>query len=309
MGAGTTGTIGATGKPSSLKTTGEVAKPSEIEPWATLLVLQASPFCNINCDYCYLPNRTSTRRMSMQVLASAIEKTYASDLVRGELTIIWHAGEPLAVPISWYEEALATISVTAPTEANIVHSIQSNGTLLNQRWCDFIKSHDIRVGLSIDGPDFLHDLHRKTRRGDGSHRAAMRGLQLLKDNDIPFHVIAVITQRGSWTRAGNLRLLRDGRCRAPGLQYRRSRGGARCLHSLRQTRRTRAPVLSNDLRKSEEARKRSRISRLGSNDARRLARTTATAARALRLTGTTRTAPSRPHKPSIVAMRCKCRSI
>ena len=48
--------------------------------------------------------------MSMQVLASAIEKTYASDLVRGELTIIWHAGEPLAVPISWYEEALATIS-------------------------------------------------------------------------------------------------------------------------------------------------------------------------------------------------------
>jgi uncharacterized protein len=131
--------------------------------------------------------------MSMPVLASAIEKTYASDLVRGELTIIWHAGEPLAVPISWYEEALATISLTAPSGANIVHSIQSNGTLLNQAWCDFIRSHDIRMGLSIDGPDFLHDLHRKTRRGDGSHRAAMRGLQLLKDNDIPFHVIAVIT--------------------------------------------------------------------------------------------------------------------
>ena len=97
------------------------------------------------------------------------------------------------MPISWYEEALATISLTAPSGANIVHSIQSNGTLLNQAWCDFIKRHDIRIGLSIDGPDFLHDLHRKTRRGDGSHRAAMRGLQLLKDNDIPFHVIAVIT--------------------------------------------------------------------------------------------------------------------
>jgi len=63
--------------------------------------------------------------MSMQVLASAIEKTYASDLIRCELTIIWHAGEPLAVPISWYEEAFATISLTAPGEAKIVHSIQS----------------------------------------------------------------------------------------------------------------------------------------------------------------------------------------
>ena len=203
--AGTIGTIGVTGKPLSnlpegcqesanpLEANGGFFKSSEIEPWATLLVLQASPFCNINCDYCYLPNRTSTRRMSMPVLASAIEKTYASDLVRGELTIIWHAGEPLAVPIAWYEEALATISLTAPSGANIVHSIQSNGTLLNQAWCDFIRSHDIRMGLSIDGPDFLHDVHRKTRRGDGSHRLAMRGLQLLKDNDIPFHVIAVIT--------------------------------------------------------------------------------------------------------------------
>jgi uncharacterized protein len=202
--AGITGTIGVTGKAPSLaescaasadplKTAGKFVASPEIEPWATLLVLQASPFCNINCDYCYLPKRTSTRRMSMQVLASAIEKTYASDLVRGELTIIWHAGEPLAVPISWYEEALATISRTAPPGANIVHSIQSNGTLLNQAWCDFVKRRDIRMGLSIDGPDFLHDLHRKTRRGDGSHRAAMRGLQFLKENDIPFHVIAVIT--------------------------------------------------------------------------------------------------------------------
>jgi uncharacterized protein len=203
--AGTIGTIGEIGKPppnaegsqhsaDPLKSTGGVFQTPEIEPWATLLVLQASPFCNINCDYCYLPNRTSTRRMSMQVLASAIEKTYASDLVRGELTIIWHAGEPLAVPISWYEEAFATISLNAPSGAKIVHSIQSNGTLLNQAWCDFIRRHDIRMGLSIDGPDFLHDLHRKTRRGEGSHRAAMRGLQLLKDNAIPFHVIAVITE-------------------------------------------------------------------------------------------------------------------
>jgi uncharacterized protein len=227
--AGTTGKIGKhplnlADRPQEsadpLKATGEFFKSPKIAPWATLLVLQASPFCNINCDYCYLPNRTSTRRMSMEVLGSAIEKTYASDLIHGELTIIWHAGEPLAVPISWYEEALATISRTAPGGAKIVHSIQSNGTLLNQAWCEFIKRHDIRIGLSIDGPDFLHDLHRKTRRGDGSHRAAMRGLQLLKDNQIPFHVIAVIT--GPWPRPGDLRLLRECGGRAPRLQYRRS---------------------------------------------------------------------------------------
>ncbi|HET7238055.1 MAG TPA: cyclophane-forming radical SAM/SPASM peptide maturase GrrM/OscB [Terrimicrobiaceae bacterium] len=169
--------------------------PPEILPWTTLLVLQASPFCNINCDYCYLPNRTSARRMSGLVLATAIEKTYASDLVQGELTVIWHAGEPLAVPISWYEDALGVIARSAPPGARIVHSIQSNGTLLNQAWCDFIRRHEMRIGLSIDGPAFLHDLHRKSRRGEGTHEAAMRGLRLLKENNIPFHVIAVITDQ------------------------------------------------------------------------------------------------------------------
>lgn len=165
-----------------------------MEPWISLLVLQPSPFCNINCDYCYLPNRTSTRRMPMEVLKSAIEKTFASDLVRGELTIIWHAGEPLAVPLSWYQEAFALIRAATPAGAKISHSFQSNGTLINQAWCDFFREYRITPGLSIDGPAFLHDAHRKTRQGAGTHAAGMRGLQLLKANGIPFHVISVITR-------------------------------------------------------------------------------------------------------------------
>jgi uncharacterized protein len=169
-------------------------KGSQPEPWISLLVLQPSPFCNIDCDYCYLPNRTSTRRMAMSVLEKAIEKTFASDLVRGELTIVWHAGEPLAVPISWYEEALGVIERVAPPDPPIRHSIQSNGTLLNPAWCDFLKRERICIGLSIDGPAFLHDAHRKTRKGTGTHAAGLRGLRLLREQGIPFHIIAVITR-------------------------------------------------------------------------------------------------------------------
>lgn len=164
------------------------------EPWISILVLQPSPFCNINCDYCYLPNRTSTRRMAMPVLTEAVAKTYASGLVRDSLSLIWHAGEPLAVPVAWYEEAFAAVRASAPPGAVIRHAFQSNGTLLTQKWCDFIKANDICVGLSIDGPAALHDAHRQTRTGRGTHAEAVRGLRLLKQNDIPFHVIAVITR-------------------------------------------------------------------------------------------------------------------
>lgn len=168
--------------------------PGKIEPWITLLVLQPSPFCNIDCDYCYLPNRTSTRRMPMEVLENAVAKTFASDLVRGELTIIWHAGEPLAVPMAWYREAFGVISRTAPAGPRLQHSVQSNGTLITPEWCRFLQEHEIAIGLSIDGPAALHDTHRKTRGGAGTHAQALRGLRLLREHGIPFHVIAVITR-------------------------------------------------------------------------------------------------------------------
>ncbi len=154
-----------------------------LQPWISLLVLQPSPFCNIDCDYCYLPNRALKKRMPLEVVAATIEKVFAADLVFDPLTIIWHAGEPLAVPISYYEEAFEEIRRKAPAGVEIRHCMQSNATLINA------------IGLSIDGPAHIHDAHRKTRSGRGSHEMAMRGLRLLQARGIPFHVISVITKQ------------------------------------------------------------------------------------------------------------------
>jgi uncharacterized protein len=131
--------------------------------------------------------------MSMQVIAATVEKVFAADLVVGPLTVIWHAGEPLVLPISYYKQAFDEIRQRAPAGAAIRHCMQSNGTLLNGAWCDFIKTHNVSIGLSIDGPAWIHDAHRKTRSGRGTHDAAMRGLRHLQAHGIPFHVISVIT--------------------------------------------------------------------------------------------------------------------
>jgi len=167
-----------------------------LHPWISLLVLQPSPFCNINCDYCYLPNRTSKKRMPLEVVGATIEKVFAADLVFGPLTVIWHAGEPLTVPISYYEQAFDEIRRQTPAGAVVRHCMQSNGTLINEAWCRFISDHSVSIGLSIDGPADIHDAHRKTRSGRGSHRAAMEGLRRLQAHSIPFHVISVITRAG-----------------------------------------------------------------------------------------------------------------
>lgn len=160
-----------------------------------LLIVQPSSFCNIDCDYCYLPERASHNRMSIPVFKQAVERLIAADLIGDRLSIVWHAGEPLAVPLSFYEEAFETLASLPIEPEKIRHSMQSNGMLINDRWCSFIAANNIRLGLSIDGPAFIHDAHRKTRGGKGTHALVMKNVELLRKRGIEFHVIAVITEQ------------------------------------------------------------------------------------------------------------------
>ncbi|MGO9598205.1 MAG: cyclophane-forming radical SAM/SPASM peptide maturase GrrM/OscB [Isosphaeraceae bacterium] len=159
-----------------------------------LLVLQPTPFCNIDCSYCYLPDRVSRARMSPEVLGHVFDRVFSSNLVRNGFTVVWHAGEPLVLPVAFYERALSIIRDRNTEDVQLDHSFQSNGTLITQEWCDFIKGHPVRIGVSLDGPAFLHDAYRKTRQGNGTHSRVMEGVRLLLANGISFHVIAVLTK-------------------------------------------------------------------------------------------------------------------
>jgi len=159
-----------------------------------LLIIQPSPFCNINCDYCYLPERDSHNRMSISTFKQTIERLLADGLIGERLSIVWHAGEPLALPLSFYKEAFETLS-SLVDPGKIGHSMQTNGMLINDEWCNFIRAHGIRLGLSIDGPAFIHDAHRKTRGGKGTHAQVIRNVELLRKRGIDFHVIAVVTEQ------------------------------------------------------------------------------------------------------------------
>jgi uncharacterized protein len=159
-----------------------------------LLVLQPTPFCNIDCTYCYLPDRASKRQMSAELLDLVFARVFASGLVERPFTVVWHAGEPLVLPAAYYEQALALLARHNSAGVEVHQSFQTNGTLIDEQWCAFIKAHPVRVGVSIDGPAFLHDRCRRTRRGDGTHERVLRGMRLLREHGIGFHVITVLTR-------------------------------------------------------------------------------------------------------------------
>ena len=158
-----------------------------------LLVLQATPFCNIDCSYCYLPNRNSTARMTLPVIEAAVRNVIDSGLLGERLSVAWHAGEPLTAGVEFYRQAFACIDAAVDGRCPVQHSIQTNAMLIDQQWCDLFAARGVKVGVSVDGPAFIHDQNRKTRDGKGTHAKAMRGVACLVRNAISFHAIAVVT--------------------------------------------------------------------------------------------------------------------
>jgi len=158
-----------------------------------LLVLQPTPLCNLDCSYCYLPNRRSRARMGVEVLDAAAQRVAESPFLGQELTVVWHAGEPLVLAPAWYEDAFARLERHLAARTQLTHAFQTNGTRLDERWLPLLQRSDVRIGVSYDGPAFLHDRNRKRLDGAGSHAAVRRGMDLLQRAGIPFHVIAVVT--------------------------------------------------------------------------------------------------------------------
>lgn len=169
------------------------ARALQLDP-TQLLILQATPFCNINCSYCYLPARTEKASMSPEVLSRIARAFFRNFACEDHLTLCWHAGEPLVLPASFYSQADKVFRAECPESVKIRHAFQTNGMLVSDDHCRFFREVSASVGVSIDGPELLNDSRRVSRSGKGTFKQAVRGIRKLQEWNIPFHVIMVITE-------------------------------------------------------------------------------------------------------------------
>ena len=158
-----------------------------------LLVLQGTPFCNINCTYCYLPGRSETFRMSVETVHAVVARLRDDRLLRGPLLVNWHAGEPLVLPPDFYRPRIEAFAPLAADGIAAEQSLQTNGILIDDGFCDLFEEFRIAVGVSVDGPAAIHDRMRVTRSGRPTHARTEAGMRKLRERGIAFNAICVLT--------------------------------------------------------------------------------------------------------------------
>lgn len=166
-----------------------------------LIVLQGTPFCNLDCAYCDLSaeSRRMRHTMPLELVETAFRRIFESGRCAGRVEVIWHSGEPLTLRPDYYDAAIDRILACRDAHARdaveLGFDIQTNGVLIDAGWQAFFDRHrhHLSVGISCDGPARMHDRYRRNWSGRASHDRTLRGMRLLSEIGIRFKVIAVVT--------------------------------------------------------------------------------------------------------------------
>ena len=161
----------------------------------------SGPLCNLDCKYCFYLEKENLYpdnqrwAMSPQVLENYI-RSYIEAQDSPAISFAWQGGEPTLLGVDFFEHAME-LQARYANGKRITNALQTNGTLLDDRWGEFLLRHQFLVGISIDGPRELHDYYRVDKGSAGSFDRVMRGLEVLKKHGVEFNTLTVVNRRNS----------------------------------------------------------------------------------------------------------------
>jgi uncharacterized protein len=153
--------------------------------------------CNLRCSYCYYLGKKNLYPDSGRFLmADDILEKYIIQHIEAStediITFSWHGGEPLLAGIGFFKKVLKFQEKNKPAGSTIVNGIQTNGTLLDERWCHFLAEKKFIVGISIDGPGEFHNQNRRTKGNNNTFLNVIRGYELLKNHGVLPEILCVV---------------------------------------------------------------------------------------------------------------------
>jgi uncharacterized protein len=179
-----------------------------------VMVKPTGALCNLDCAYCYylskqqLLGKPEQWRISDQVLETFIRQ-YFEGQNHKEVVFSWQGGEPTLLGLDFFKKVVALEKTRCPSHVRCENDLQTNGTLLDDTWCEFLYEENFLVGLSIDGPKTLHDAYRKDKAGLGSFDSVFRAAKLLKKYKVNFATLSCVNYRTAKHPLEVYRFLRD----------------------------------------------------------------------------------------------------
>lgn len=160
-----------------------------------IMMKPAGSLCNLGCAYCYYLDKAEIYggrepRMSLEMLETAVRGYIETNDVP-EVTFIWHGGEPMVLGLDFYRKAMEFQQRYAGGKT-IRNTLQTNGTLITREWARFFREHGFLLGVSLDGPQDIHDKFRRDKGGAPTFDKVMRGIELLSAEGVPFNTMSTV---------------------------------------------------------------------------------------------------------------------
>ncbi len=178
-----------------------------------VLAKPTGAICNLGCSYCFFLDKEELYEGSRFHMSDEDLDRYIRQLIAAHssptVTVAWQGGEPTLMGLDFYRRAIEIQERYRKPGMVFENTIQTNGTLLNDDWCEFLKENDFLVGISIDGPEPLHDVHRVTKKGNGTFDKVMRGLRLLQKHEVEYNVLTTVNSVNGDFPLEVYRFLRD----------------------------------------------------------------------------------------------------
>ncbi len=163
------------------------------------MVKPIGPACNLECDYCYYLGKADLLDLhGHEPIANDILEAFVADHFSGndtsEVEFEWQGGEPTLLGIEFFQKVVDLQKKHCPRGKRALNSLQTNGLLIDQRWCEFLRANRFLVGLSIDGPKVLHDTYRRTKGRQPTFDRVIAAARLLKEHGVEFSTLTVINR-------------------------------------------------------------------------------------------------------------------
>ncbi len=179
-----------------------------------VMIKPTGSVCNLDCQYCFYlekeklyPDRNNNFRMSESTLENLVQQHIAAQEI-DEVIFAWQGGEPTLMGIDFYRKAVA-LQKRYANGKRVINTFQTNGVLVDDRWCAFFKEHAFLVGISIDGDAVMHDKWRVTRSGKPTHKKVEQAIYSLRRHGVEFNTLTVVSQANASQPLDVYRYLKD----------------------------------------------------------------------------------------------------